>query len=537
MSLRTRTLAAVLVLLLTAVAVPPAPAADDVKIALVAPLSGRWARQGQLKKMGADMAIDEINSQGGIKALGGAKIVLREADAGDSVEKAVSAAQRVLTREKISAGIGSWLSSFTLGVTEVAERLQVPWLSLSYADSITERGFKYTFQTSPVSSLQAEQALDLVTDLARKNNRPIKKAGIVGDNTAASMFFYKPLRKKLLAAKRIELVVDDVWTPPLADATAIVQKLRSGQPDIVYYVPTNFPDSIQVFHKDKEFDVQAPIQGAGARPASASRWSRPPSRRARSSGTSSRGPRSPGDPRRARPVRRDRCARRRRLRADEHRPGAHLRRHARRELRPGRLHDARDVPDVFLRSLRCGRPASRRAPDHPAVLRARLDPAPRPPRPCHRWRRSAAPDGRPAHPHAWFIPRDHQRDDDDPHADTSGHPQRLRDPGLRAGAGAPASGALVRVRDGARARRRRVRLPDADRSRESAAGLRRRSRGRQLPGDRRAGDARAGVRHRHPAGGGGRGALGHVPSDRADGRREFHRADVRRGCPRRAWDD
>src|SRR5262245_42854197 len=139
-----RVLALLLVMLLAGgtLLVRPAPAADDVKIALVAPLSGRWARQGQLKKMGADMAIEEINSQGGIKALGGAKLVLREADAGDSVEKAVSAAQRVLTREKISAGIGSWLSSFTLGVTEVAERLQVPWLSLSYADSITERGFK-----------------------------------------------------------------------------------------------------------------------------------------------------------------------------------------------------------------------------------------------------------------------------------------------------------------------------------------------------------------------------------------------------------
>lgn len=262
----TRVLAVTLVLLLAggAVIVPPAPAADDVKIALVAPLSGRWARQGQLKKMGADMAIEEINSQGGIKALGGAKMVLREADAGDSVEKAVSAAQRVLSREKISAGIGSWLSSFTLGVTEVAERLQIPWLSLSYADSITERGFKYTFQTSPVSSLQAEQALDLVTELAKKNNRPIKKAAIVGDNTAASMFFYKPLREKLLAAKGIELVVDDVWTPPLADATAIVQKLRSAQPDIVFYGATNFPDSIQVLQKVKEFGVKSPIQGVGA---------------------------------------------------------------------------------------------------------------------------------------------------------------------------------------------------------------------------------------------------------------------------------
>src|SRR5438105_4482324 len=111
-----------------------ARAADDLKITLVAPLSGRWARQGQLKKMGAEMAIAEINAQGGIKALGGAKIVLREADAGDSVEKAVSAAQRVLSgRDKISAGIGSWLSSFTLGVTEVAERLEVPWFTLSYA--------------------------------------------------------------------------------------------------------------------------------------------------------------------------------------------------------------------------------------------------------------------------------------------------------------------------------------------------------------------------------------------------------------------
>src|SRR2546422_553497 len=135
---------------------------------------------------------------------------------------------------------------------------------LSDADSITERGFKYTFQTSPVSSLQAEQALELVTDVARRNNRPIKKAAIVGDNTAATVFFFKPLREKLLAAKGIELVVDEVWTPPLADATAIVQKLRTTQPDIMFYGGTNFPDSIQVLQKVKEFSVKSPIQGVGA---------------------------------------------------------------------------------------------------------------------------------------------------------------------------------------------------------------------------------------------------------------------------------
>jgi branched-chain amino acid transport system substrate-binding protein len=266
MSLLARVISLALAVLLALPVAGPAPAgaADDFKIALVVPLSGRWARQGQLKKMGAEMAIEEINSQGGIKALGGAKIVLREADAGDSVEKAVSAAQRILTREKISAGIGSWLSSFTLGVTEVAERLQVPWLSLSYADSITERGFKYTFQTSPVSSAQAEQALDLVVELAKRNNQPIRKAAVIGDNTAATVFFFKPLREKLLQAKGIELVVDEVWTPPLPDATSIVQKLRAAQPDLVFYGATNFPDSIQVLQKVKEFGVKTHIQGVGA---------------------------------------------------------------------------------------------------------------------------------------------------------------------------------------------------------------------------------------------------------------------------------
>jgi branched-chain amino acid transport system substrate-binding protein len=244
-------------------AVPVAGAAEEVKILLVSPLSGRWARQGQLKKMGAEMAIEEINAQGGVKGLGGAKVALRDADAGDSVEKAVSAAQRVLTREKISAGIGSWLSSFTLGVTEVAERLQVPWFTLSYADSITERGFKYTFQTSPVSSVQAEQALDLILALTKSSNQQIKKAALVGDNTAASVFFFKPLREKLLKGKGIELVADEVWTPPLPDATPVVQKLRSTQPDVVFFSATALPDSIQVLQKVKEFGVKVPIIGSG----------------------------------------------------------------------------------------------------------------------------------------------------------------------------------------------------------------------------------------------------------------------------------
>ena len=95
----------------------------NVKIAVIAPLSGPWARQGTLVKFGAETAVAEINAAGGIKSMGGAKLELVAIDAGDSAEKAKNAAQRLVAQEPdVVGGMGAWLSTFTLAVTEVTER-------------------------------------------------------------------------------------------------------------------------------------------------------------------------------------------------------------------------------------------------------------------------------------------------------------------------------------------------------------------------------------------------------------------------------
>ena len=65
-------------------------------------------------------------------------------------------------------GIGCWLSSFTLAATEVTERAELPWLTLSYSDLITSRGFKYVFQSSPTADAQATALLPRIVDLATK---------------------------------------------------------------------------------------------------------------------------------------------------------------------------------------------------------------------------------------------------------------------------------------------------------------------------------------------------------------------------------
>src|SRR5262245_43846422 len=183
-------LVAVAVLGLAGIA-PAVAQTKEVKVGLIAPMSGPWARQGDLMVKGANLAIENVNNAGGIKALSGAKLKLLEFDAGDSVEKARNAAQRMIAQEPDLGGApGPRLSSFTLGVTEVTERAELPILTLSYSDQITARGFKYVFQTSPTGGAQANSALPALIKLAETaSGKKPKSVAIIMDNTAAPVSF------------------------------------------------------------------------------------------------------------------------------------------------------------------------------------------------------------------------------------------------------------------------------------------------------------------------------------------------------------
>lgn len=243
--------------------------AKEVKVALIAPLSGPWARQGQLMKMGADLAVKHVNAEGGIKSLGGAKLNLVVLDAGDSAEKAKNAAQRLVSSEPdVVAGVGSWLSSFTLAITEVTERADLPWLTLSYSDQITLRGFKNVFQTSMPASLQAAETIPTTLAIAEKatGKRP-KTISMLSDNTASPVAFTKGLRAGGLEKMGLKLLTDDVFTPPLPDATPLIQKVRSARPDLLLLVPTALSDFKLTLEKINEFGLgkgRLPIIANGA---------------------------------------------------------------------------------------------------------------------------------------------------------------------------------------------------------------------------------------------------------------------------------
>jgi len=249
-------------LLATALAAPailswPARAqARTIKIALLTPLSGPLARSGELERTGATLAVEDVNAAGGIKAMGGAKLELTVADAGASVEQVTAAAQRLVADQDLVAGMGAWASSFTLAATEVSERAKLPWVTLSWADSITNRGFRYLIATSPPSSQILLAALQPLLALAGKSaGRMPSTIAMINDDTAVNQSNMVPLRNGGLEKLNLKSVMDENFTPPLSDATPLIQRLRRAKPDLVLLGTTATSDSRLLLQTLTEFGM------------------------------------------------------------------------------------------------------------------------------------------------------------------------------------------------------------------------------------------------------------------------------------------
>jgi branched-chain amino acid transport system substrate-binding protein len=237
-----------------------ARAAEELKIALVAPLSGRWARQGQLKKMGAEMAIEEINSAGGIKALGGARINLISSDLRSDDKVTRTETERVLTTNKITAVNGCYASALSLVASEVTEREKVPIVTGSITNPLIERGFKYIFQVAPRASQFGTAQVLLAKEVAGDQ----KRVAVVYENTAYGSTTSKGVQDE--AQKQgLEVTLFEAYEKSFTDAGPLVNKVKAGNPGVLF--PISYPNDFALIVRTlKQQNVRIPIIAGGAGP-------------------------------------------------------------------------------------------------------------------------------------------------------------------------------------------------------------------------------------------------------------------------------
>ncbi len=234
----------------------------DIKIAVVYPLSGALSRNGNLMVQGVKAAMGWVNDNGGIKSLGGAKLVPVVADSGSTVEGAASAMDRVCRDPNILMAVGCWASSFTLAATEITERLGIPQFSISFTDTLHQRGFKWGFYVSPPSSVFGDLGMKSAINLAKSLGNPPKTAFLISDNQAASRAHCAGV-KKTFANLGIQVVGEEVYTMgTLTDATPIMQKLKSANPDIVVFAPSSIQEAQVLLMKKRELGINKPFIGS-----------------------------------------------------------------------------------------------------------------------------------------------------------------------------------------------------------------------------------------------------------------------------------
>jgi branched-chain amino acid transport system substrate-binding protein len=179
------------------------------------------------------LAADEINKAGGIKALGGRPIEFVFRDDGATPGDAVRVAEELLTRENVAFLAGTFLSNVGLAVADFANQRRVLFLATEpLTDALTlGGGNRFTFRVRPNTFMQTKMLVDAV------KAKGVKRWAIVAPNyeygqSAAANF------KKLMAeaVPGFEVVAEQFPALGRVDAGATVGALAQARPDGIFNV-------------------------------------------------------------------------------------------------------------------------------------------------------------------------------------------------------------------------------------------------------------------------------------------------------------
>lgn len=119
---------------------------NPIIIGVVAPLTGPVALVGKNLESGVLLRFEEINQAGGIL---GSRLAATAEDDAAKPEQSVNAVTKLITRDRVSAIIGSVTSPTTLAGMEVSQKYETPQITpVSTSPKVTQSGNKWIFRVA-----------------------------------------------------------------------------------------------------------------------------------------------------------------------------------------------------------------------------------------------------------------------------------------------------------------------------------------------------------------------------------------------------
>jgi branched-chain amino acid transport system substrate-binding protein len=230
-----------------------------LRVGVVLPLSGQFALGGQNVKRGYDLAADDINAVGGIKALGGAQMELVYADNQGKQDVAIGETERLIQQERVSAIMGSWHSPTTIAGTQASERNKTPWIvEVASADIVVERGFKYVSRVNVKASWYGEAPVDYLDYAKNTLKQKVERVAIMYTDDDWGRSSVGKGTKDALQKRGYQIVEEIAYPSASQDVTTYINKIKASRPDA--FVVTSFPnDSVLVGRTMEQLAVKVPI--------------------------------------------------------------------------------------------------------------------------------------------------------------------------------------------------------------------------------------------------------------------------------------
>lgn len=232
--------------------------AEDIRIAVVGPITGSNAAIGEQMTRGAKMAVEDINAKGGVL---GKKLVLDIADDACDPKQAVAAANDVVGKGAVFID-GHYCSSSSIPASAVyheAGVLQITPASTNPAltDDAAKKGWNNVFRVCGRDDAQGAVAGKYLADHYKGKN-----VAIVHDKTAYGKGLADETKK---AANKLGVkeAMYEAINQGDKDFTALVSKMKQANIDVIYFGGYQTEAGL-IVRQARDQGLKAPLIGGDA---------------------------------------------------------------------------------------------------------------------------------------------------------------------------------------------------------------------------------------------------------------------------------
>ena len=225
--------------------------ADTIKVGFNVPLTGFAAADGKSARIGAELAVEQVNAAGGIN---GKNLELVVYDDQASPKESAPLAAKLITQDGVAAGISGSYSGATRAAATIYQENATPYISAYAVHPDITRAGDYVFRTSFMGEVQGRAGAKLVGEMmGKKRVSIITLANDFGKSLEAGF-------KEKAAEFGIEIIGEYDYSIKDREFGPIVSKVKSESPDAIYasgYFFTAGPLVSQL----REAGVDVPIIG------------------------------------------------------------------------------------------------------------------------------------------------------------------------------------------------------------------------------------------------------------------------------------